>query len=211
MNVLKFSLVVFGGLVIAPVLSAQSFNLDLDIGFGGPTAGEGSPSELFPGMALQPGYWGLASAGGPSTPVRIADLKGQPTGITLVRTPYGGGSNGSNHPLMSGDFELLMADGGDVYDHEYKFSGMKNGRYKVYTYVGEKTNQLSNRVEIEVPGAIVPILQVITAPIVANTFTDLVTHTVHDVEVKNGEVSVKARVAWPQMGRIMGFQFVRVN
>ena len=107
-------------LMTAP-LSAQSFNIDLAVGFGEPAATYGA-------AAAQPGTWNLKSTA-PAAP--LLNLDGSPSTVTCAATSLV--SFSFNNAGTSGDEQALMDD---IHDgaNTYTIAGLAAGTYEVYTY-----------------------------------------------------------------------------
>src|ERR1044072_8301405 len=80
---------------------AQSFNVDLEGGVGGPDVGAGTPSSAFGAAASNSGFWNGISANGPAAPATLFDLQGQTTGVSVWATGGFGSAGGFNNALRS--------------------------------------------------------------------------------------------------------------
>ncbi len=190
---------------------AQSFNIDLDELGGSAQIGNGAPSALFPGAAVQLGYWNRIYDGGSPIPVSLLGLDGSSTSCQIQTTGSFGSGGGFNNPNLSGDFRLLMADFADVGDPiQYHFSGINSGHYRITTLGGSVSGRLVD-LYVRVPGAAVE-NQVITGPINSNIFAYGVDFCTHDLLISGHsfEIDVSGEV-WPSpTSSVGGFQIVAV-
>jgi hypothetical protein len=191
--------------------AAQSFNIDLDIFFGSPEIGNGAPSSSFGAAANQPGFWNRVSGNGPTSPAALRDIVGNATGVSLLATGDTGSARGFNNPALIGDFRLLMSDSsifiGDV---RYQFDGLANGVYEVFTYAVSASGEVV-LTEVDAVGAISPNPQLVTGPIPANSFANLITHSLHTVLITNGQMIIDVRLRQQTLNAsVNGFQIVSV-
>lgn len=165
----------------------QSFNIDLDVGFGDPGIGHGAPSSSFGGSADQPGFWNRFGFGG--IPVSVADLFGTPTVIEMVASYHGAPSGGGGFAFTgnTGDYALLLNDAASVGTQvqggqlTYTFSGLLQGQYLVYVYAANRSGIQINT-PVTIPGAN-PVTEIVTGPMPGNVLVHLITHSIHQVEV----------------------------
>ena len=194
------------GSVSAP---AQSFNIDLDIGVGDATIGNGAPSSAFPGAAGQAGFWNTVTANGPHNLTALFGLDGGLTGVHMQATGGIGGALGYNNPLNTGDYALLLNDSADVGNEvDYHFSGLIPGHYLIYTYA-VKENPPNVRATVTVPGATIPV-QTVAGPMPGNTFMLGVTHSVHDLQQTGTSFEIEVSGSGPPNPQVNGFQIVAV-
>ena len=195
-------------LFLAVGAGGQSLNVDLDIFAGDPSNGNGAPSSSFGAAAAQPGYWNRTRAGS-SPPQSLFDLVGQPTTVVMT-VPVGAGSaGGSNYPINTGDYALLLNDYADIPDQMvFRFSGLMPGAYTVWTYAVNASGHLWP-VDVSVDGAVPPNPQRVTGPMPGNSFQYLSTHSVHSVPSLNGDLVIRLSSPWPR-GKVNGFQIVAV-
>ncbi|HMS56211.1 MAG TPA: hypothetical protein PKA27_12500 [Fimbriimonadaceae bacterium] len=189
---------------------AQSFNIDIDIGFGGYEAGAGAPSSTFGGAANSPGFWNAISAGGGPFVHSLNGLDGQRIGATLQYNQSGplagSGWNGND-----GEHRLLMNDGVEItVPATFNFANLEPGRYQVVTYFADRSGR-------DVPGDVTIIgadveTKVSAGGMPGNVFIEGRTHTVHDVNLSTSSLVILARTN-PFNGlytNLLGFQIVRV-
>lgn len=196
---------------LAPALSlGQSFNIDLDVFFGPPSIGNGAPSAVFGAAANQPGYWNRVYAVGPTNPEPLFDLVGNATSVIMQASGGTGNAIGFNNAANTGDFALLMNDvaalNGTI---TYTFTGLESGTYIVYTYADSPDPEYAPT-EVNVHGSLPPNPQVVTGPIPANQFVNLITHATHEVHVTNGLLVVDVRELPTYFGDVNGLQLVAV-
>jgi hypothetical protein len=191
----------------AAVVPAQSFNVDLDVLFGPPATGAGVPSASFGGAAEQVGVWNLIGAtwGGPTG---LLNLTGGASGVQLFKIPGGGFGNGFNNPTLTGDHALLLKDGANFESARWSFSGLANGLYKLFTYAVHPSGVVTNT-SVTVSGAFEPTM-IVTGPVQGNSFLVRKTHSVHDVFVTNGVLSVDINRGTQDVAYVNGFQLVAV-
>lgn len=119
---------------------AQSFNIDIDIDFGPPSAGAGVPSSAFGAAANTPGFWNSVS-GSAHSPLVLRNLDGIKSSARLEG--FSGGSTFAvNSSINTGDHALLLNDGKSIdriLGLDFSIEGLQNGRYEVYTYVASLT------------------------------------------------------------------------
>jgi hypothetical protein len=179
---------------IGSVASAQSINIDIDAGISNGHAEP--PSSSFGAAANQPGYW---NAIGFSAPAPLSDLNGQPTGATFNYGPgditgvntiatYVGGSNSGDYQLLMNDYYSIgtLITGGSA---TFTIAGLTNGSYQVYTYASNPGVSVPST-SVSVLGSTSTNPQFVIGPSVNNTFALGITHSLHDVLVTNGTISI---------------------
>ena len=181
--------------------------MDLDIFAGDPSNGNGEPSSSFGGSALNPGYWNRILAGGHG-PDALLDLGAQPTSVVMT-VPVGSGSGGgSNYPINTGDYALLLNDYAVIPDlMVFRFTGMRPGAYRVYTYAVSAIGD-TWPVDVTVDGAVVNPFRV-TGPMPGNALILGITHAEHYVPDLTGDLFIRLASPWPR-GNVNGFQIVAV-
>ena len=179
--------------LVASCVQAQSFNFDLDFP-STPILGGGVPSSSYGAAAGQAGSWnGVLVTHIGTTP--LMGLDGLPTSVNLVG-PSGGIGGGHNIVGNTGDFRALMSDArdfgrdGDV--TELLFSGLQNGRYRLFTYASS-LNLYTLNTQVKVTESISSPIQTCTGPMNVNLFERGKTHTVHDLVVTNHEIHIELR------------------
>lgn len=205
------ALIAVFALLVSGVAGAQSFNVDLDIFFGGPSAGSPAPSSSFPGAAGQAGHWNqIYALGGPA---QIAGLSGEPLPITYTVPTGAGIGGGSGLQTTSGDFRLLMNDYARIPDLTiFRFSGIQPGRYKVYTYAIDAGDQ-AFVADVSITDSLGTLTKQSGAgPMPANFFIEGVTHCWHDIVLDSPilEIVVRNHVAGPPDASVNGFQVMAV-
>lgn len=173
------ALAVLGLTCIAFGADAQSFNIDLDVGFGPPEGGNGAPASTFGAASGQEGYWNRRSAslGGTSS---LSDLSGASTSATMRRTSAGAGG-GSGWIGNTGDHRLLMNDYTRItIPCTFTFSNVLPGRYTLYTYGCDPGDSVIP-LEVRVPGSAIETKRSGQALMPGNRFVEGVTHTIHEV------------------------------
>jgi hypothetical protein len=175
--------------VIAGLASAQSFNIDMDT----PGLGGGVPSSGFGGAAGTPGLWNKIHGAGFGTHF----LKGLDGNLTSARIvgPEGGSGGGTNIPINTGNYALLLNDGrtvGVIGDPlSFHFDGLQNGQYRVYTYaVPINLPWTAGRTRVEILEASQASVQYSLGPMPGNQLIQGITHTVHDALVTSNELHV---------------------
>lgn len=175
----------------APSANAQAFNIDLDIFFGSPANGNGAPSSAFGGAAGQSGYWNRISAVTGGTMPLIQVNKSPSAARVEVGLTLGSGG-GFLNPSNTGDFALLLNDAVQVGTPfqggraNYLFSSFEPGNYRVFTYAVSPAGHFVPT-PVHVPEALANQTQMVTGPMPGNAFGDLVTHSIHEVQVGLGE------------------------
>lgn len=198
-----FALATFSSLV--HVAAAQAFNIDLNF-FGAPAEGGGGvPSPAFGAAANQPGVWNGIDASGTGQ-VLLSNLNGSPSSVVFAG-PIGGVSNAFNNPNVTGDFALLLNDGRFVHDDIWSFFGLANGRYRLFTYAVRPSGVVTNTM-VTVAGALSPV-QIVSGPIGGNEFILGRTHSLHEIDVSNGSISVRVQEG-ASSAYVNGFQLVAV-
>jgi hypothetical protein len=212
MKLFKYLLVAGTAGCLVATAGAQGFNVDLEVGFGGPEGGNGAPSAAFGAAGSQAGFWNAVYAGGPTTEVQLTNLDGSTSQARLIATGGTGSYGGSAYLINTGDHALLLNDyarlGGESLEIQYHFTGFTPGRYLIYTYAVNATGE-QVAVDVTVPGALVPV-QIATGPMPGNQFILGVTHTVHDLTLTGSAFDIKVHSGqWPY-GECNGFQIVAV-
>ncbi len=186
---------------------SQSIYVDMDIMIGGPAIGAGTPSTLFGAAAGVPGYWNQVPTGN-GGPRSLRDTLGAVTNVSMSWTGSGGGL-GYNNPNISGDFKQLMADADPVGAGglRYTISGLTDGSYRVFTYACKPQGEAWTTM-ITVTGSTSPNPQAVTGPMPVNQFILGVTHSMHDVDVSGGMLTIY--VAEHQNSYVNGFQILAV-
>lgn len=190
------------------ISAAQSFNVDLDVMAGDPVAGNGAPSSSFGGAAGQPGLWNrvnCVTAG----PIPLFDTSGSLTGTVLTVTGFGSGG-GSNLPINTGDYALLLNDYADIFGSlTYTLTGITLGSYEIYTYAVNASGFTSPvPVHISVTGGIEGVLTV-TGPMPGNSFANQITHAVHHSNLMTNTLQIRLEGSAPH-AKVNGFQVVAV-
>ena len=188
--------------------SAQSFNIDLDIGSGSANIGAGAPSPSFGGAANSPGFWNDIN-GGDHGPRSLSGLDGSLTSAQISASGGIGSYGGYNNPLNTGDYALLLNDSADVgVTNFYHFSGFAPGHYLLFTYA-VKANAPNVACAVTVPGADVPV-QTVAGPMPGNAFILGVTHCLHDLILTGDSFEIDVSSPGPPTGQVNGFQIVAV-
>lgn len=185
----------FFAIGLAAATLAQSFNIDFDIFGGDPGIGNGVPSASFGAAAGQPGFWNRFSNG--TDPRVVRGLDGTKTEIALFTVSANGsvGAIGYRFEGNTGDYALLLNDAivvGPLIDGNeitYKFAGLQNASYLVYTYAAHVAGLLLDT-PVTIPGAN-PTVEIVTGPMPGNAFGHLITHTIHEVNVTNGTFDIE--------------------
>ena len=186
--------------------SGQSFNIDLDVFAGDPSNGNGAPSSAFPGAAGQPGYWNRTNPGSISEP--LFDLVGGETNASISVPVGAGSSGGSNFPINTGDYALLLNDYARVPDlMVFRFTGIRPGAYRVFTYAVSAIGD-TWPVDVTVEGAVSNPFRV-TGPMPGNALILGITHSEHYVPNLTGDLVIRVASPWPR-GNVNGFQIVAV-
>jgi hypothetical protein len=196
---------VAAALVSSVLACGQSWNLDLDVRAGGPEAGQGVPSSSFGGAANQVGFWNDMSATTGSYQVR--DLFGNLTSVVVSREGFGSGT-GFNNPTLTGDYGRLLRDGNANQSSSWELVGLANGVYKIFTYSVHPSAEVRNT-SVVVPGAVVP-SRLVTGPVQGNSFAEGITHTVHQITVTNGHLTIDVIAGSLGGAYVNGFQLVAV-
>lgn len=203
--------------LLASPAFAQRLNIDIDAATAGAPLGGGVPSAAFGAASGQTGVWnsftGTAN-GVPSAP--LMDLSGAVTGATITMTSASGGSLLSfNNTTNSGDYALLMNDANQVGtviqggSRTYTINGLANGMYTLYTYAAPPQG-IPGLTTVSVAGSTSTNPQQAVGPASNNTFALGQTHTIHDVLVTNGTITVQVTATAGQgvSAYINGFQLV---
>jgi hypothetical protein len=201
-------------LATSGLASAQSFNIDIEHYLGDPPSGYGVPSSDFGAAANQPGFWNAYSGNGQIEPTALRDLNGQLTTVSVRRLgPFGNVGGGSNFPIVTGNYALLLNDYIHIADVTFTFAGLTDGRYKIYTY-GIEPNYFINAIRVTVSGSLTPNPQVSGNGFMPqNAFVEGVTHCVHEIIVTHGTFDLHAIDYFNTnipVGYINGFQIVAV-
>ncbi len=201
----------------ASAASAQRMNIDINSNSLSAPLGGGVPSATFGAASGQAGVWNdfVGTANGVPSGA-LFDLSGAVTGATITMTSASGGSIlGFNNATNSGDYALLMNDANQVGtviqggSRVYTLNGLINGMYSLYTYAAPPQG-IAGQTTVSVSGATSPNPQVAIGPAINNTFALGATHTIHDVLVTNGTltITVTAPVNQGLSAYINGFQLV---
>src|ERR1044072_8650102 len=188
---------------------AQSFNIDLEIGVGGPEVGAGTPDSGFAGAAGVSGFWNGVRANGPAIPAVLFDIHGQTTSATVWVTGGFGSAGGFNNSSVSGDYRLLMSDFADIgLPVTYHFAGLLPGSYRIYTYAVDPASQITRDVLVTLPTAEEADMHV-NGILNGNVFTQGITHSIHDLDLSGSNFELT--VSGPEHHtRCNGFQIVSV-
>jgi hypothetical protein len=121
-----------------------------------------------------------------------------------------GAGGGSNLPINTGDYALLLNDYAHIPTQmSYTFSGLQPGAYRVFTYAVNSSGQPVNApVQVSVDGSISG-TQTITGPMPGNSFGYLITHSIHDLPSLTGDLKIHLSGTWPH-AYVNGFQIVAV-
>ncbi len=189
----------FAFVVVIPVASAQSFNIDV----GDNTILFPVPQDTYAGAAAQVGRW---SASIHPYNTALVNLDGSPSAATTSSTS----SSSYNHfpsPLTGEDRNFMI----DIQDLPpiggpwfWTFSGLQNGNYLLYTYAWAPENN-GNQTRVTVPGSTDPAQDVgglwSGSPHVAG-----VTFALHHVSVTSGVLTVQVEGLGGHSGSVNGFQ-----
>jgi hypothetical protein len=183
----SIKIIALAALTAFAVAARAQYNLDWNIP-GDPALGGGVPSSAFSAAAPNhAGFWNdIPAQGSPS--VQLRDLSGALTGVLLLG-PSGGVGGGNNFTANTGDHARLQNDFRIVGNEAWTFTGLPSGPYRLYTYSAWPSTSVTNTT-VTVAGANVPI-QVVTGPMPGNAFQEGATHTVHDVLISNGTLTVQ--------------------
>jgi hypothetical protein len=186
--------------------NAQSFNVDVDISNGNPLGGAGAPSSAFGAAANQPGVWNALPAQTISG-FGLLDLQGNATSVS-ASCVGSGGAVGFNNPGNTGDFNFLLNDADRIGTGSlrYTLSNLANGFYRIFTY-SVRPNVTQGSSDITVAGATIPTVHV-AGVMPGNSFILGVTHAIHEVNVTNGTLQIRADGS--PNDYINGFQIVSV-
>ncbi len=199
--------VILIGFLLPWAAMGQSFNVDLDVFDGGPTVGEGSPSDAFGGAANQPGRWNQVN-GSFHGMTQLMNLDGS---LSNVFMSINGiiQRGGWNNPLNSGDFRLLYNDATTVFGAvTWTFVGIQPGWYSVIVYAVSPipAHNVARPIEVFVDGASGKNPQVVTGPMPGNSFEYLITHSKHDVLVTSGPLRFTVSTTLNEWQHVNGFQ-----
>lgn len=155
-------------------LHGQSFNVDWD----NTGSGAGVPSSSFAAVGAA-GVWNSFLT--TTASMALTDLSGAAT--TRVITRSEATMSGFNHANTSGDHQSLLDDYQilSASPLTITISNLAAGRYKVITY-GIRTASATARVDVSVSGSLTPNPQTAGGSVPVNSFTQGITHTVHDVD-----------------------------
>ena len=207
MNPWRLVVVIFlsGGLRM--LASAQSIYVDFDIGSGTPQIGAGAPSSGFGGAAGVPGQWNrlFRDDGGPAS---FFDVNGAATNVVMTWTGSAGGI-GFNNPINTGDYALLLNDAKAVGSGglNLTISGLTPGLYRIFTYAVKPQGEAWTT-QITVPGSAQGIVAV-TGPMPGNQLIPGITHSIHDIQLTGGPLTIQAAENWPG-SYVNGFQILAV-
>jgi hypothetical protein len=191
---------------LVPAGAAQSIYVDLDVGIGGPQLGGGAPSSAFGGAAGVPGFWNAVEADSGSA-TGILDTGGHATTVSMTWTG-GGGGFGLNNPINTGDYNLLLNDAErNGSDMSFVISGLLPGPYRVFTFAVEPHGDLWTT-NITIAGSVEGTRSV-TGPMPGNQLIEGVTHSIHNIELGGGPLTIEAVGAWPR-SYVNGFQILAV-
>ena len=195
-------------LALAGLSSAQSIYVDLDVGIGDEGIGNGAPSSSFGGAAGVPGYWNRTPTGGGVT-WSLLDTSGMPTPVTVRWTGSAGGL-GFRNTSNTGDYARLLNDAENVGAGglTFTFTGFSSGAYRVITYAVKPQGELWATM-ITVPGSSSANPQPVTGPMPGNQLIFGITHSIHEIQLSGGPLSVFAAENWPG-SYVNGFQIVAV-
>lgn len=164
--------------LVAPVASAQTFNIDIDAGDA--PFGAGVPANAFGGGADAPGYWNdIDNVPGLTTTLR--GLNGVLSGVTL-QTSGEVIVQSDNDGSASGDFAKLMEDGWKCATASDSItctiSNLEAGAYFIYTY-GDRPDSNTQQTRVTINGT----FQNCGGSHNTNEFVNNVTHTRHYFEL----------------------------
>jgi hypothetical protein len=180
---------IFGAMLLPAVAVGQGFNVDLDVFDGGPIVGEGSPSDAFGGAANQPGRWNQVN-GSFHGMTRLLNLNGSLSNVFMSMNGIIQ-RGGWNNPLNTGDYRLLFNDATLVYGQvQWSVTGLSQSWYRVIVYAVSPVPQHNQPrpIEVFVDGSTSTNPQIVTGPMPGNSFQYLVTHSIHDVLVLDGQL-----------------------
>ncbi|HMS56214.1 MAG TPA: PEP-CTERM sorting domain-containing protein [Fimbriimonadaceae bacterium] len=208
---MKYLATVIGVTLLCQTANAQSFNIDINIRFGGYEAGAGAPSATFGGAANSPGFWNAISAGGGPFVHSLNGLNGERVDATLQYN-QSGALAGSGWNGNDGDHRLLMNDGTVVtIPQTFNFAGLQPGRYEIFTYLADRSGRdvpgdvtiLGADVETKVSGV---------GGMPGNEFIEGRTHAAHDVTLTTSSLAIQVRTnpPGPPSSTLAGFQIVRM-
>lgn len=190
--------------------AAQSFNIDIDIGFGGYEAGSGAPSSTFGGAADQAGYWNRIRDSGGVHQHPLTTLDESLSAVT-IQYNQSGGLAGSGWNGNDGDHRLLMNDGLFVtIPAAFNFGNLQPGRYRVFTYLADRSGR-DIQGDVTIFGADIE-TKVSVGGMPGNMFIEGRTHTIHDVTLATSSLVIHARTN-PLTGlytNLLGFQIVQM-
>ncbi|HMS56218.1 MAG TPA: PEP-CTERM sorting domain-containing protein [Fimbriimonadaceae bacterium] len=208
---MKHFAVVFVVTLLCQLANAQSFNIDIDIGFGGYEAGAGAPSSSFGGAADQVGYWNRIRDSGGVHQHALTTLDGVVSSVTLQYN-QSGALGGSGWNGNDGDHRLLMNDGVRItIPATFTFSNVQTGRYRVITYMADRSGE-DIPGDVTIHGADVETKVSGVGGMPGNVFIEGRTHSVHDITLSTSTIAVLARTN-PFNGTytsLLGFQIVKV-
>ena len=182
-------------LALAPLASAQNFNID----FGSATS---TPAFFF-GAAGPAGVWDqyiTSPANG------LMDTSGNISSVNLTATnAFATFPSGYNDPMTIVDDEFLMDDYIAItFIETYSFTGMAAGTYNVYTYTWT-FGPLSTGIDVNATGQ----------QVIGGTWTGGyllgTTHSLHTVTIPaNGTINIRVVSIDGALGAISGVQIVQV-
>jgi hypothetical protein len=186
----------FAALALAPIASAQNFNID----FGNASP---LPSSAFGAASGQIGFWNTYLS---SPTNNLTDVAGNSTSVNLTATnAFATFASGFNDPLTLGNDEALMDDYIAItFIETYSLTNLAAGTYNVYTYTWT-FGPLSTGINVNATGQ----------QIIGGTWTGGyllgTTHALHTVTVPaNGTINIRVVSIDGALGAISGVQIVQV-
>ena len=199
------SAVLIGAVVFGQEASAQSFNIDVGDDIG-------TPAATYAAAAAQPGPWNSATdAATVPFEITLTDIGGMATGVTTTVTStciLCSGENSFDNGQTAGDLEALLDDFQDIgvagSSSVWRFSGLSNGVYTVYTYAWAPDGETfitsvmpQNTAQTRTVGGMF-----------MGTHAEGVTYSRHVVNVTNGDIVMEITPA-SGFGTLNGFQIVQ--
>ena len=153
-SMLRTGLLSVCALALGSAAHAQSFNVDVGVGFS-------SPSNAYGAAAAQPGVWNeVDMTTAVFTPIPLTEAGGAASGVTIEFNKQGNGNYSFDNVLTTGDDEALMDDVCDVGNGpldkvKFTFLGLTDGDiYDVYAYAWAPDVPLTYFTDIEVVGGV---------------------------------------------------------